>query len=64
MLEITGSRSEIVEMPLPEDDPQVRCPDIHRAESILGWSPKVPLSEGLHPTIDWFRREVTAVDAE
>jgi len=64
VLDITGSDSEIVEMPLPEDDPQVRCPDIHRAETILGWSPQVPLREGLRPTIDWFRQELKAVDTE
>jgi dTDP-glucose 4,6-dehydratase len=63
VLEITGSKSEIVEMPLPVDDPQVRCPDIHRARTILGWSPEVSLREGLKPTIEWFRQELEGKNA-
>lgn len=41
-------------LPLPEDDPQQRRPDITRAEQLLGWSPKISLREGLKPTIAYF----------
>ena len=50
-----GSRSEIVERPLPSDDPKQRCPDISRAIETLGWKPNVQLEEGLPPTIEYFR---------
>jgi dTDP-glucose 4,6-dehydratase len=56
VIEATGASSEIVFEDLPEDDPRVRCPDITRAQAILGWEPKVPLSEGLERTVEWFRR--------
>jgi dTDP-glucose 4,6-dehydratase len=49
---VTGSRSEIVHEALPEDDPQVRQPDIALAREILGWEPKIELREGLRRTID------------
>jgi dTDP-glucose 4,6-dehydratase len=55
---ITGSRSRIVERPLPVDDPKRRQPDITRARTILGWEPKVPLEEGLPRTIEYFRRKL------
>ena len=54
--EITGSSSEIVFRPLPQDDPVRRKPDIARARQLLGWEPKVQLREGLSRTIDYFRR--------
>ncbi len=54
VLELTGSTSKIVSRPLPADDPKVRRPDITRAREKLGWSPKVPLREGLKRTIEWF----------
>ena len=41
-------------LPLPEDDPQQRRPDITRAQQLLGWTPKIPLREGLKPTIAYF----------
>ena len=50
-----GSRSEIVERPLPSDDPKQRRPDISRAMEILGWKPNIQLEEGLPPTIEYFR---------
>lgn len=55
----TGSRSRVVRMPLPTDDPKVRQPDITRARTALGWEPRVPLAEGLRATIDYFRSELT-----
>jgi dTDP-glucose 4,6-dehydratase len=53
---LTGTSSEIVFRPLPVDDPKVRQPDITRARTRLGWEPKVTLEEGLHRTIEYFRR--------
>jgi dTDP-glucose 4,6-dehydratase len=55
ILRLTGSRSEIVFRPLPEDDPKVRQPDIGRARAQLGWEPRVDTDEGLRLTLDWFR---------
>ena len=52
VIEVTGSRSEIVHEALPTDDPQQRRPDIARAREILGWEPKISLLEGLQRTID------------
>ena len=52
VVEVTGSRSEIVHEALPTDDPQVRQPDISRARDLLGWEPKVDLREGLRKTIE------------
>jgi UDP-glucuronate decarboxylase len=54
VLQMTGSKSEVVHRPLPPDDPKQRRPDISLASSKLGWTPKVPLDEGLRPTIDYF----------
>jgi nucleoside-diphosphate-sugar epimerase len=55
VLELTGSKSKLVFRPLPTDDPKVRRPDITRAREQLGWSPRVPLREGLARTIEWFK---------
>ena len=55
IIELTGSKSTIVYKPLPEDDPQVRQPDIAKARKVLGWEPKVELEEGLAKTIEYFR---------
>ncbi|MEA2292386.1 MAG: dTDP-glucose 4,6-dehydratase [Solirubrobacteraceae bacterium] len=52
VIEATGSRSEIVYEALPQDDPQVRQPDITKARELLGWEPQVALKEGLRRTID------------
>jgi UDP-glucuronate decarboxylase len=56
----TGSSSKIVHLPLPQDDPKKRCPDITRARNWLGWEPQVRLADGLRQTIDWYRRLLTA----
>jgi dTDP-glucose 4,6-dehydratase len=58
ILVLTGSRSEIVFRPLPEDDPKVRQPDITRARTRLGWEPRVDTDEGLKLTVEWFRRKL------
>jgi len=58
IIRMTGSKSQIVYRPLPEDDPKVRQPDITRARTILGWQPKVSLEEGLTKTLDYFRGKV------
>ncbi|TMA68184.1 MAG: SDR family oxidoreductase [Deltaproteobacteria bacterium] len=55
IIALTGSKSTIAYKPLPEDDPQVRQPDITKARKILGWEPKVELEEGLIKTIEYFR---------
>jgi len=55
---LTGSKSRIVEKPLPVDDPKVRQPDITRARTLLGWEPKVPLDEGLPRTAAYFRTKL------
>ena len=54
---VCASDSAIEMRPLPVDDPRRRCPDISRAETILGWRPTVPLQAGLEQTVAWWRRE-------
>jgi dTDP-glucose 4,6-dehydratase len=54
VIEISGSESELVYEPLPEDDPKQRCPDITRAGESLGWVPRVGAREGLEKTLAWF----------
>jgi UDP-glucuronate decarboxylase len=54
IVKMTGSRSEIVFQPAPEDDPRQRCPDIALARKLLDWRPKTALKEGLGTTIDYF----------
>jgi len=58
VLEITGSRSPIVNKPLPEDDPVQRRPDITLAKEKLDWEPRVSLKEGLEKTVEYFRQIV------
>ena len=55
-IELTGSRSSLVFMPLPQDDPKQRQPDIALARRHLGWEPRIPLREGLQATIGYFDR--------
>jgi dTDP-glucose 4,6-dehydratase len=55
VLALTGSKSIVVERPLPIDDPQVRQPDITLARKSLGWEPNVALDDGLRRTIEYFR---------
>jgi UDP-glucuronate decarboxylase len=58
VIEMTGSRSEIVQMPLPQDDPTQRRPDISKAQELLGWEPTIPLREGLGRTIAYFEKKL------
>jgi UDP-glucuronate decarboxylase len=60
VLKLTGSKSKLIRMPLPADDPKQRKPDITRARNILGWEPKVQLEDGLKETIAYFRTIVAA----
>ncbi|MBR4519219.1 MAG: SDR family oxidoreductase [Victivallales bacterium] len=54
IVELTGSKSKIIRMPLPSDDPKQRRPDITKAQELLGWQPTTPLREGLVKTIAYF----------
>jgi dTDP-glucose 4,6-dehydratase len=58
IIELTDTPSKIVFNPLPEDDPKVRQPDITLAKEKLGWEPKIPRSQGLKTTIDFFKKSV------
>lgn len=55
VLELTGSRSEIRFVTRPADDPRIRCPDISRARTRLGWEPRIERRDGFARTIAWFR---------
>jgi dTDP-glucose 4,6-dehydratase len=55
VLAVTGSQSEIVSRPLPQDDPTRRRPDITKAKTLLGWEPKVNLRQGLQNSLDYFK---------
>jgi UDP-glucuronate decarboxylase len=55
VIRLTGSRSKLVYVPLPSDDPRQRQPDISLARNTLAWEPKVSLEEGLKETISYFR---------
>lgn len=59
VLRLTNSKSELVFLPLPQDDPTRRQPDITKAKSIIDWAPKVILEDGLKETIAYFRRQLT-----
>ncbi len=54
IIDLTGSSSKLVYLPLPQDDPTQRCPDITLAKKHLDWTPKVPLDDGLTRTIAYF----------
>ncbi|WP_448208390.1 UDP-glucuronic acid decarboxylase family protein [Azospirillum sp. sgz302134] len=62
VIRMTGSSTRIVQRPLPADDPKQRQPDIAKATSLLDWTPKVPLEEGLKLTISYFRRLLSGED--
>jgi UDP-glucuronate decarboxylase len=58
VIALTGSQSKMQDLPLPQDDPRQRRPDITLARERLGWVPTVPLAEGLEPTIAYFRKRL------
>jgi UDP-glucuronate decarboxylase len=58
IIKMTGSKSKIIHLPLPVDDPKQRQPDISLAKSALGWQPVVGLEEGLSKTIEYFRSTI------
>jgi dTDP-glucose 4,6-dehydratase len=58
IIRLSGSRSGIEHIPLPEDDPLTRCPDITLASSALGWQPEVAWREGLSQTLAWFSAQL------
>jgi dTDP-glucose 4,6-dehydratase len=60
VLKATGSKSAIAYEPLPQDDPQQRCPDISKARELLGWQPKINLEAGLRLSLDYFREAIRA----
>jgi len=60
IIEITKSGSMISFMPLPEDDPKVRQPDITRAKEILKWEPKIARKDGLKKTLEYFRSRISS----
>ena len=55
----TGKGIKIKYLPLPQDDPKQRKPNIERAQRLLGWEPTVPLAEGLKKTVEYFDRTIT-----
>jgi UDP-glucuronate decarboxylase len=59
VLKLTGSRSRVDHLPLPQDDPKQRRPDITLARERLGWAPAVAIEEGLRRTVEYFREIVT-----
>jgi UDP-glucuronate decarboxylase len=60
VIELTGSKSKLTFMPLPQDDPKQRQPNIELAKAKLGWEPAVRLEEGLRKTIDYFQGKLSA----
>ena len=58
ILEVTGSKSELIFKPLPQDDPTRRRPDITKAKAVLGWEPKISLKQGLELSLDYFRSQL------
>lgn len=61
IIRLVGTESDVIYKPLPtEDDPRSRRPDTTKAETLLGWSPRVSIEEGLRRTIEWFRERISA----
>lgn len=58
VIELTGSESQIIYQPLPQDDPMQRQPIISLAKQELDWEPKIKLSEGLNKTIEYFKKQL------
>lgn len=58
IIKLTGTGQKIIHKPLPTDDPKQRQPDISKAKEILDWKPKFSRSEGLKPTLDYFKTKI------
>ncbi|MEM7663893.1 MAG: UDP-glucuronic acid decarboxylase family protein [Pseudomonadota bacterium] len=66
VLDLTGSRSQLIQKPLPQDDPRQRQPDVSLAEEVLNWTPTISLKTGLQKTISYFEellRKNNRIDA-
>src|SRR5207302_8685806 len=64
VLKVTGSKSQIVYEPLPQDDPKQRRPDIGKAKRLLGWEPKIDLETGLKLSIEYFKQAIELEQTE
>jgi nucleoside-diphosphate-sugar epimerase len=64
VLKVTGSPSKITFLPLPQDEPKQRRPDISKAKQLLGWEPTIDLDTGLGLSLDYFRAEVDRLKME
>jgi dTDP-glucose 4,6-dehydratase len=60
VLEITNSSSRMIFVPLPQDDPRQRCPDISKAKALFAWEPTIDLRSGLLMSLDYFRERIVA----
>ena len=60
ILQATASKSKIVQVPLPEDDPKTRQPNITLAKKLLDWEPKISLDEGLESTLKYFKQQLNS----
>jgi UDP-glucuronate decarboxylase len=58
VMDVCKSKSDLVHMPLPADDPRQRKPDISRAQKLLGWTPTIQLRAGLEKTVAYFRPRI------
>ena len=57
-----GRETTITNLPLPQDDPKQRQPNITRAKELLGWAPTIPLAEGLKKTVAYFAERIKTTD--
>jgi UDP-glucuronate decarboxylase len=64
VIDLTGSRSKVVNRPLPQDDPRQRRPDITEAKRLLDWSPEISLQDGLRKTIPYFEQMLSTMPPE
>ncbi len=63
VIDIAGSRSKVIRIPLPKDDPTRRRPDIAQAMEVLDWEPGIPLADGLAATVAYFRQLLSEIPA-
>jgi len=58
VIKLTNSKSRIVHLPLPKDDPKCRRPDLTQTKKLLKWKPELSFEDGLNRTIAWFKKEI------